>query len=60
MNTKGFIISSTAGFAVVLLVIGGTGTNANLFDTGYAQTATLGAPIFVEEGGGYTRGRNWP
>jgi hypothetical protein len=50
MNTKGFIISSIAGFAVVLLLIGGTGTNANVFNTGYAQTATLEEPIFVEEG----------
>jgi hypothetical protein len=50
MNTKGFIISSTAGFAVVLLLIGGTGTNANLFNAGYAQTAALEEPIFVEEG----------
>ena len=34
----------------MLLLIGGTGTNAILFNTGYAQTATLGEPIFVEEG----------
>jgi hypothetical protein len=46
MNT----ISITAGFAVMLLLIGGTGTNTILFNTGYAQSATLGEPIFVEKG----------
>src|SRR5918994_6867881 len=46
MNT----ISITAGFAVMLLLIGGTGTNTILFNTGYAQSATLGEPIFVERG----------
>jgi hypothetical protein len=46
-----FTVSITAGIAVVLLLIGGTGTNTILFNTGYAQTATLGAPIFVEKGG---------
>jgi hypothetical protein len=50
MNTKGFIISITAGFAVVLLLIGGTGTNTILFNAGSAQTATLGEPFFVEKG----------
>ena len=50
MNTKRFIISITAGFAVVLLLIGGTGTNTILFNTGGAQSATLGEPIFVEKG----------
>ena len=30
----------TAGIAVVLLLIGGTGTNAILFNAGYAQTVT--------------------
>ena len=40
MNTKGFIISITAGFAVMLLLIGGTGTNSILFNAGYAQTVT--------------------
>ena len=34
----------------MLLLIGGTGTNTILFNTGYAQTATLGEPIFVEKG----------
>jgi hypothetical protein len=38
MNTKRFTISITAGFAVVLLLIGGTGTNTILFNTGYAKT----------------------
>ena len=50
MNKKRFTISITAGFAVVLLLIGGTGTNAIPFNTGYAQTVTLGEPIFVEQG----------
>ena len=50
MNKKRFTISITAGIAVVLLLIGGTGTNSILFNTGYAQTVTLGEPIFVEEG----------
>jgi hypothetical protein len=34
----------------VILLIGGTGTNSNLFNTGYAQSAALGEPIFVEKG----------
>ena len=51
MNKNRFTVSITAGIAVVLLLIGGTGTNTILFNTGYAQTATLGAPIFVEKGG---------
>ena len=50
MNTKSFTINITAGFAVVLLLIGGTGTNTILFNAGYAQSATLGEPIFVEKG----------
>jgi hypothetical protein len=50
VNTKRFIISITAGIAVTLLLIGGTGTNTILFNTGYAQTATLGEPYFVEKG----------
>jgi hypothetical protein len=49
MNTKRFIISISEGFAVMLLLIGGTGTNI-LFNTGYAQSETLGEPIFVEKG----------
>ena len=51
MNKNRFTVSITAGIAVALLLIGGTGTNTILFITGYAQTATLGAPIFVEKGG---------
>ena len=43
--------SVSIGIAVALLLFGGTGTNSILFNTGYAQTATLGAPIFVEKGG---------
>ena len=45
-----FTISITAGIAVVLLLIGGTGTNTILFSTVHAQTATLGEPYFVEKG----------
>ena len=51
MNTKRFTISIIAGFAVMLLLIGGTGaTTTILFNTAHAQTATLGEPIFVEKG----------
>jgi|ERR1044071_5447509 len=51
MNKNRFTISITAGIAVALLLIGGTGPNTILFSTGYAQTPTLGGPIFVEKGG---------
>ena len=51
MNKNRFTVSITAGIAVALLLIGGTGPNTILSSTGYAQTATLGAPIFVEKGG---------
>jgi hypothetical protein len=40
MNTKRFTISIIVGIAVVVLPIGGTGTNAILFNAGYAQTVT--------------------
>jgi hypothetical protein len=50
MNKNRFNISTTAGIAVVLLLVGGTGTNNILFNTTHAQTATLGEPIFVEKG----------
>jgi hypothetical protein len=50
MNKNTFTVSITAGIAVVLLLFGGTGTNTIRFNTGYAQTETLGAPIFVEKG----------
>jgi hypothetical protein len=50
MNTKGFTISITAGIAVVLLLIIGTGVTSILLSTTHAQTATLGEPIFVEKG----------
>lgn len=49
MNTKGFIISITAGFAVMLLLIGGTGTNSILFNAGYAQTVTESQNQATEE-----------
>jgi hypothetical protein len=51
MNTKRFTINNiTAGFAVTLLLIGGTGATTILFSTAHAQTATLGEPYFVERG----------
>jgi hypothetical protein len=50
MNKNRSTISITAGITVVLLLIGGTGTNTILFNTGYAQLATLEEPIFVEKG----------
>jgi hypothetical protein len=50
MNTKRFTISITAGIAVVLLLIGGTGATSILLNTTHAQTATLGEPFFVEKG----------
>jgi hypothetical protein len=34
----------------MLLLIVGTGATTILFNTGYAQTATLGEPFFVEKG----------
>ena len=40
MNKNRFTVSITAGIAVVLLLIGGAGINAILFNTGYAQTVT--------------------
>ena len=51
MNKNRFTVSTTAAIVVVLLLMGGIGTNNILFNTGYAQTATLGEPIFVEKGG---------
>ena len=50
MNTTRFTISITAGFAVMLLLIGGTGATSILLNTTNAQTATLGEPYFVEKG----------
>jgi hypothetical protein len=50
MNKNRFTFSITAGIAVTFLLIGATGTNTMLFNTGYAQTATLGEPFFVERG----------
>jgi hypothetical protein len=51
MNKKRFTISISAGIAVMLLLIGGTGaTTFILFNTAHAQTATLGEPFFVEKG----------
>ena len=50
MNKKRFTISITAGIAVMLLVIGETGATTIIFNIGYAQSATLGEPFFVEKG----------
>ena len=49
MNKKGFTISITAGIAVVLLLIVGTGATS-ILSTTHAQSATLGEPFFVEKG----------
>jgi hypothetical protein len=50
-NKKRITISITAGIAVVLLLIGGTGANTIiLFNSAHAQSATLREPIFVEKG----------
>ena len=49
MNKKKITISITAGIAVVLLLIVGTGATS-ILNTAHAQSATLGEPIFVEEG----------
>src|SRR5215212_5145028 len=53
MNRKSFAISITVGIAVVLLLFVGTGATT-ILSTTYAQTATLGEPIFVEKGGDIT------
>jgi hypothetical protein len=49
MNTKRFAISITAGIAVMLLLTVGTGATT-ILSTEHAQSATLGEPLFVEEG----------
>jgi hypothetical protein len=48
MDKKRVTISITAGIAVVLLLIGGTG--ATILGTVHAQSATFGEPFFVEKG----------
>jgi hypothetical protein len=50
MNKNRFTIGITAGIAVVLLLIGGTGATSILLNTTHAQSATLGEPFFVEKG----------
>jgi len=50
LNQKGALAIITTGIAVVLLLNGGIGTTITLFNTGYAQSATLGEPLFVEKG----------
>jgi hypothetical protein len=49
MNKTRFTISITAGIAVVLLLIVGTGATS-ILNTTHAQSATLGEPFFVEKG----------
>jgi hypothetical protein len=49
MNNK-ITMNITAGIAVALLLIGGTGANTILFNSAHAQSATLGEPFFVEKG----------
>ncbi|MGH9981821.1 MAG: hypothetical protein ACRD6U_09750 [Nitrososphaeraceae archaeon] len=49
MNKKRLTISITAGIAVMLLLIGGTGATS-ILSTTYAQSAILGEPFFVEKG----------
>ena len=46
MNKKRITISITAGIAVMLLLIGGTGATSILLNTAHAESATLGEPIF--------------
>jgi hypothetical protein len=50
MNKKRLLISITAGIAVMLLLIVGTGATSILLNTVHAQTATLGEPFYVEKG----------
>ena len=50
MNQKGTLAIIITGIAVVLLLNEGIGTTITLFNTGYAQSATLGEPLFVEKG----------
>jgi hypothetical protein len=49
MDMKRFTLTITAGIAVVLLLIVGTGVTS-ILSTIYAQSATLGEPFFVEKG----------
>jgi hypothetical protein len=55
MSKKRLPISITTGFAVVLLLIGGTGANTTLLKSAHALTVTLGEPIFVEKGSDTTQ-----
>jgi hypothetical protein len=51
MNQKGALAIITAGIAIMVLLNGGTGTTTViLINSGYAQSATIGEPIFVEKG----------
>jgi len=50
LNQKGTLAIIITGIAVVLLLNEGIGTTITLFNTGYAQSATLGEPLFVEKG----------
>jgi hypothetical protein len=50
LNQKGEFAIITTGIAVVLLLNGGIGTTLTHFNIGYAQSVTLGEPLFVEKG----------
>lgn len=49
MNKNRSTINITTGISIVFILIGGAGINAVFYNTGHAQTATLGKPIFVEK-----------
>ena len=51
MYKAGFNVNITTGISILLLLIGGAGIDTIFFNSIYAQTATLGEPIFVEKGG---------
>ena len=50
MNKNRLTVSISAGIAVMLLLIGGTGATTFILNVVHAQTATLGEPFFVEKG----------
>jgi hypothetical protein len=50
MNKKRFTINITAGIAVMLLLIGGTGATTFILSPTHAQSKTLEEPFFVEKG----------
>ena len=50
MNKTGSTVNITTGITIVFILIGGAGINAIFYNAGQAQIATLGKPIFVENG----------